>query len=211
MNAAYRTLAAEGEAEIIINRSRFLSVARPVAAEEDALALIAEVKKRHPQANHNCYAYVIGSNMGVQRYSDDGEPQGTAGLPILDTLRKPCIVNACVVVTRYFGGVLLGAGGLVRAYTTSAAAAVDNARVALMEPTAQLAVVVEYPLLPRLTRAIESLPVQVISRDFASDVTLTLLVRLRDLDSVTASITQAVDGRCEAVVLEETFCAWAEE
>ncbi len=148
--APYRTLLRRGEAELIVNRSRFIGWAAPARTEEEALDLIAQARAAFRDASHHCYAYVVGVNRGIQRYSDAGEPQGTAGLPILDTLLRPDLTNCCAVVTRYFGGVLLGKGGLVRAYGQCAAAAVAAASPAEMVPTSRLLVevpcTIEWPI-----------------------------------------------------------------
>ena len=107
---SYKTLRAENSAEFIINKSRFIGYGCPCQTEEDALAFLARIRQKHKDATHNCYAYIIGPNMGVMRYSDDGEPGGTAGMPIIEVLKARNVTNCAVVVTRYFGGVLLGAG-----------------------------------------------------------------------------------------------------
>lgn len=125
----YKTLYKYGEAEEIINKSRFIGYAKPVTSEEEAIEFIEEIKKKHKDATHNVPAYVVGKNNEIQRYSDDGEPSGTAGVPILDMLKKEEIKNTVVVVTRYFGGIKLGTGGLVRAYTKSAKLALEEAQV----------------------------------------------------------------------------------
>lgn len=114
-----------GKSEYVEKRSRFLGLAVPVESEEEARAVIASVKKEHHDARHNCWCYIIGDK--IQRYSDDGEPQGTAGIPMLEVLRKEGVTNAVCVVTRYFGGILLGAGGLLRAYTKAAKDALADA------------------------------------------------------------------------------------
>lgn len=105
-------------------KSEFIGYIKRVTSEEEAKEFIASIKSKHKDATHNCYAYIIGQNMGIQRYSDDGEPQGTAGIPILEVIKKNNITDCAIVVTRYFGGVMLGAGGLTRAYTKGAAIAV---------------------------------------------------------------------------------------
>ena len=130
---SYKTLRAPGEREFIINKSRFIGQGAPCRTEEEALAFLAQVRARHKDANHNCYAYIIGHNMGIMRYSDDGEPGGTAGLPIIEVMKARGVVDCAVVVTRYFGGVLLGAGGLTRAYARGSKEALDAAGVAVME------------------------------------------------------------------------------
>ena len=111
----YKTLLRDAQDEFIVNKSRFIGHGRPCETEEEALAFLAEMRAKYKDATHNCYAYIIGPNMGVMRYSDDGEPGGTAGMPIIEVMKARGVTNAAVVVTRYFGGVLLGAGGLVRA------------------------------------------------------------------------------------------------
>ena len=112
----YKTLMKAAESEFVINKSRFIGQAAPAQSEEEALAFLNAVRARHPDANHNCYAYIIGPNMGIMRYNDDGEPGGTAGMPIIEVMKARKVTNCAVVVTRYFGGILLGAGGLTRAY-----------------------------------------------------------------------------------------------
>ena len=112
----YRTLRQSASDEFVINKSRFIGYAAPCETEAEALAFLQSIRTKHKDATHNCYAYIIGQNAGIMRYSDDGEPGGTAGLPMMEVLKHQGVVNCCCVVTRYFGGVLLGAGGLVRAY-----------------------------------------------------------------------------------------------
>jgi len=125
----YKTLYKYGEAEEIINKSRFIGYAKPIESEDEAIEFIEMIKKKHKDATHNVPAYLLGENNEIQRYSDDGEPSGTAGIPILDMLKKENIKNAVVVVTRYFGGIKLGTGGLVRAYTNVAKLAVNSALI----------------------------------------------------------------------------------
>ena len=124
---SYKTLRAENSAEFVINKSRFIGYGCPCETEEEALAFLARIRQKHKDATHNCYAYIIGLNSGIMRYSDDGEPGGTAGMPIIEVMKARGVVNCAVVVTRYFGGILLGAGGLVRAYAQGSKAALDAA------------------------------------------------------------------------------------
>lgn len=121
----YKTILKYGEDRFEEKRSEFIGYAQRVESEEEARAFVDKIKAMHKQATHNVYAYIIGENMGIQRYSDDGEPQGTAGVPVLDCIKKKGLTNVAVVVTRYFGGVLLGTGGLVRAYSHGAAIALE--------------------------------------------------------------------------------------
>ena len=121
----YKILYKEGEAEISEKKSRFIAHIAPAQTEEEAQAFIEKIKKQYWDARHNCYAYIIGDKGQIQRFSDDGEPQGTAGKPILDIIAATGLVNCLIIVTRYFGGVLLGTGGLIRAYQASAKAGLD--------------------------------------------------------------------------------------
>lgn len=120
MKNKYKTIHEFGYDEIIINKSKFIGYAKPIDSEQDAIEFINEIRAKHRDATHNVYAYVFGENNNIQRYSDDGEPSGTAGIPVLEVIKKEDLRNVVVVVTRYFGGIKLGAGGLVRAYTKGA-------------------------------------------------------------------------------------------
>ena len=130
--------------EIVINRSRFIGYAAPCADESSAIAFLQQIRAEHKTATHHCYAYIIGENSGIMRYSDDGEPGGTAGLPIMDVLRSKGVVNCCIIVVRYFGGVLLGTGGLVRAYSDACKEMFKNAETHLVRRVVPCAITVEY-------------------------------------------------------------------
>ncbi|MCR3956211.1 MAG: YigZ family protein [Gudongella sp.] len=133
MKETYRTIAGRGADEFVINKSRFIGYGAPVTTEEEALAFIEEIKTRHKDATHNVSAYVLGRDSNIQRFNDDGEPSGTAGIPALEVLKKEELRNAAVVVTRYFGGVKLGGGGLIRAYTKGAKIAIEASVIVTME------------------------------------------------------------------------------
>ncbi|MBN1067244.1 YigZ family protein [Clostridium botulinum] len=126
---SYITIRNFGEDRFEEKKSEFIGYAKRVESEEEAKAFVNEIKNMHKQARHNCWAYVIGKNMNIQRYSDDGEPQGTAGIPILEVMKKSGITDCAVVVTRYFGGILLGTGGLTRAYTKGASISIKSAGI----------------------------------------------------------------------------------
>lgn len=145
MKEQYTTIAKEASAEIIEKRSRFIATVKPVSTEEEALAFLNELRQEYWDATHNVYAYIIEENQ-LARYSDDGEPGGTAGMPVLDILRKEGLSNLIVVVTRYFGGTLLGTGGLVHAYSKSAKAGVEAAGLLDMVLCKELTLTCEYTL-----------------------------------------------------------------
>ncbi len=206
----YKTLLAAKTAEYVVQKSRFLSLAAPVQTEEQALALLRRVREEHRAANHHCYAYILGQNAGVMRYSDDGEPGGTAGMPILEVLRARGVVNCAVVVTRYFGGILLGAGGLTRAYSHSCALAVEAAGVCEMLPTQRWLCEVAYPLWDRVQHALRGLPVRLENTVFTTSVQFELLTRTADADALLDTLARVTDGRAETLLLEELYQPWLE-
>jgi len=206
----YKTLLTRASDEFIINKSRFIGYGAPAASEEEALGFLADVRSAHKDASHHCYAYIIGANMGVMRYSDDGEPGGTAGMPIIEVMKARQVTNACVVVVRYFGGVLLGAGGLTRAYTQGAAVAVNAAGVGEVSPTRRYLMEVPYPMLGRVEYLLKSLPVIVEDKQFSDAIVMTLIVRARDDEAFLSAVTSGTDGRIEPIFMEEMYKAWTE-
>lgn len=150
----YKTLLSYGEDEIIIEKSRFIGYATPIENEEEAIAFIEKIRTKHWNATHNVPAYVVGENNEIQRYSDDREPSGTAGIPILDLIKKEDLRNVVVVVTRYFGGIKLGTGGLVRAYTKGAKIALEAAKIVTKRLYELIHVKIEYPMLGKIQNEI---------------------------------------------------------
>lgn len=205
---SFYTLKEPASAERIIKKSRFIAQASPVSSEEEALGFIKGIKDAHRAASHNCFAYIIGSNAGLMRYQDDGEPQGTAGKPILDVLTRNKLVDCAVVVTRYFGGILLGAGGLTRAYSGSAALAVRAAKIVISESSVRLSSLIGYMYWDRISHALASLPVCQIEKDFSDKVLLTCTVRQKDEMIVAESIAALTDGSAETIVSEPFFHLW---
>ena len=206
----YKTLLTRASDEFIINKSRFIGYGAPADSEEEALGFLADVRSAHKDASHHCYAYIIGANMGVMRYSDDGEPGGTAGMPIIEVMKARQITNACVVVVRYFGGVLLGAGGLTRAYSQGAATAINAAGVGEVSPTRRYLMEVPYPMLGRVEYLLKSLPVIVEDKQFSDAIVMTLIVRARDDEAFLSAVTSGTDGRIEPIFMEEMYKAWTE-
>ena len=198
-----------GEAEFTEKRSSFLGHVRCVETEEEAKEFIAAMKKQYHDARHNCWCYRIQD--GPERYSDDGEPQGSAGIPMLEVLKRENITNAVCVVTRYFGGVLLGAGGLVRAYSQGAAAAINACGVGVMHPTARYLMEIQYPLLNRMDYFLKDQPVLVEDRAFTDVITYTLIVRCADEEAFLRKLTDVSEGAVEPLRYEELYLPWPEE
>lgn len=207
----YKTLMTEAQDEFIVNKSRFIGHGCPCETEEAALAFLARMRAQYKDATHNCYAYIIGPNMGVMRYSDDGEPGGTAGMPIIEVMKARGVTNCAVVVTRYFGGVLLGAGGLVRAYTQGAVAALNAAGVGVMHPTARYLMEISYPLLNRMDFFLKDEPVRVEDKTFTDVITYTLVVRCADEEGLLKRLTNLSEGTVSPLRYEEVYLAWPEE
>ena len=207
----YKTLLRAASDEFVVNKSRFIGHGCPCETEEAALAFLAGIRARHKDATHNCYAYIVGANMGIMRYSDDGEPGGTAGMPIIEVMKARGVTNCAVVVTRYFGGILLGAGGLVRAYSQGAAATLNACGVGVMHPTARYLLEVPYPMLGRLEFFLKTEPVIVEEKQFADAVILTLVVRTSDEEAFAARLTNMYEGRLEPLRCEEFYRPWPEE
>ena len=205
---SYLTLLRAAQDEYVVQKSRFLCDATPCETEEEALAFLQDKRTRYRDATHHCYAYVIGRNAGIIRYSDDGEPSGTAGLPMMEVIRRRGVVNCCVVITRYFGGILLGAGGLVRAYAHSCAAALDAAGVGLMAETAEGIMSVPYAIWDTVQYHLKQLPVRVLDTAFGADVEVTLAVRTRDRDRAEQRLTEVTHSLAQVVWLGESFEPW---
>ena len=176
--APYKTLMKRASDSFIVNKSRFIGHGAPVESEEEALGFLAEMRREYQDASHNCYAYIIGTNMGIMRYNDDGEPGGTAGMPIIEVMKARGVTNAIVVVTRYFGGVLLGTGGLVRAYTQATQAGIEAAELVVVSRCVDIEVRAAYGKYDQLVRIASDCGAKVLDTVYDDAVTL----RLRMLD-----------------------------
>lgn len=195
----YKSVKQCSEAEYTVNRSRFIGRCFPVESEEAALCLLGDIRKKHWDATHNCFAYRIGENAAA-RFSDDGEPGGTAGKPIMDVLTGRGLTNVLCVVTRYFGGILLGAGGLVRAYSKSAADAVTNAGVVSYLPGTILDIPMDYSRYGALEGFIRA-NAEVRNVAFAQNVVVTVAVEDTNLLKFMKEVTERSDGRCTPVTI----------
>ncbi len=201
----YYVPAGAGESETVEKRSQFLGHVRPVESEEAAKAFVAEMKKEHYDARHNCWCYLLRG--GVERYSDDGEPQGTAGLPMLEVFRREGVTDLVCVVTRYFGGVLLGAGGLFRAYTKTAKDALDAAGVAVVRRWVEAEFTCSYAAAERLKLETAAFDGLVTDTLYAADVTVKALVPEEKLSSFAARIRDLSAGAVELRSVGESFRA----
>ena len=197
-----------GTSEFVEKKSRFIGEVWRISTEEEARQRVAEVKKKYHDARHSCWCYLLRD--GTVRYSDDGEPQGTAGQPMLEVFSREGITDCVCIVTRYFGGILLGAGGLVRAYSHSCALALDAAQVSIMELTQRVLFDVPYPLWDKFSYALQSLPCILERSEFQSSVDATLLIRASDLERVTQQITALSDGKIDFLPTDELFYPWPE-
>ncbi len=211
MTDSYVTVTRPSTAEITIQKSRFIGYASPCAGEKDALDFIRQTREEHRTATLNCYAYVIGANCEIIRYSDDGEPGGTAGLPILNVIRSKNIVNCCVVVTRYFGGVLLGTGGLVRAYTQSCQAALNEAGVSVMKLTSDATCTIPYSSWDRFRYTAEHMPVRIEKIEYGSCISFHLLYCSNDQDRLIPQLNEASDRKMEILSLSDAYMPWETE
>lgn len=195
----YKSVKQCSEAEYTVNRSRFIGRCFPVDSEEAALCLLGDIRKKHWDATHNCFAYRIGENAAA-RFSDDGEPGGTAGKPIMDVLTGRGLTNVLCVVTRYFGGILLGAGGLVRAYSKSAADAMTKAGVVSYLPGTILDIPMDYSRYGALEGFIRA-NAEVRNVAFAQNVVVTVAVEDTNLLKFMKEVTERSDGRCTPVTI----------
>ena len=204
MTADYLTLKGPGEAEFTEKRSRFIGYAMPVSTEEEAIAFINSIREKHRDARHNVYAYIVNNNGIVnQRYSDDGEPQGTGGMPVMDVLLKQGLTNACIVVTRYFGGILLGAAGLVRAYSKGASIAVEAAGIFKVVKCKAVAVRIPYSLYDRVSFFVTGKGYETMESDFGADVGVTYRVPVAEAEGFAAELTDLTGGRADCNILPD--------
>lgn len=194
---SYKTVKNISEFTIVEKKSEFIGYCAPVKTEEEAVAFVNSIKKKHSDARHNVYAYVLREGF-AQRFSDDGEPHGTAGMPVLDSIRKADLTDVAVVVTRYFGGILLGTGGLVRAYTAAAAGAIKDAGVAEVGDFAILEIKANYSDYQKIMPLISAVNAKIEDSDFGTDVIMKIMVRDEQADCFTANLIETTNGRVAA-------------
>ena len=197
----YKTVGKAAQVEQIIEKSRFITHVRPVAGREEADSFFAEIKKEYKDATHNVPAMVIGDKFQIQWASDDGEPQGTSGAPVVQMLVNEGITNVAVVVTRYFGGILLGGGGLVRAYSHCASLAVNEADILNMYFCNTAIITMDYDLYGKISYILPEFETKLISSDFGNNVKITVNVKSELYDSFCKKLTDITSGK---ILIEKT-------
>ncbi len=207
MDKQYKTVYEGGEGEIVEKKSRFIATVIPCEDEETALQFIEATKKKYWDARHNCSAYTIGLNHELERCSDDGEPQKTAGRPMLDILLNEGIHNVCVVVTRYFGGVLLGTGGLVRAYQAATKAGLENSTIITKQFGRKIRIVTDYNGIGKIQYLVANARYTMLSTDYTDVVTAYVLVKPSEQEELMKKVTEATSGRADISVEEELWFA----
>lgn len=203
----YRAVYEGGQGEIVEKKSRFIATVLPIETEEEALEFIAKMKKKYWDARHNCYVYSIGMNREFTRCSDDGEPSGTAGRPMLDVILGEDIYNVAVVVTRYFGGVLLGTGGLVRAYSKAVQEGLAASKVILKQKGIALKITTDYIGLGKIQYIAGERNILVLDSEYTDKVVMKLLVPVQDVGSVQKAITEGTNGRAGIEKDQELYYA----
>ncbi|MDE5556919.1 MAG: YigZ family protein [Ruminococcus sp.] len=195
----YFTISQPTKADFTEKRSEFICYLSPVKTNDEAVDFINSVRAEHRKAKHNVYAYIL-RNDNISRYSDDGEPQGTAGMPVFDVLRKRNLTDVCAVVTRYFGGILLGGGGLVRAYSHAVSLACDTAEIMNMCLCHRLKITTDYTMYGKISYILPDFDTITVNSDFGSDVIIEILVLTEKLNSLVKKLTEITNG---SVIIED--------
>lgn len=202
---SYKIVYRAGEGEIVEKKSRFIASVAPVENEQEAAAFIESVKKKYYDARHNCPAFIIGKNRELTRCSDDGEPSGTAGKPILEVLMGAGVTNTAIVVTRYFGGTLLGTGGLVRAYTQAAQAGLANAGIGTVRYGAQISIKTDYTDLGKIQYFLGNREIPIKDSVYTDKVELTIQIPMENADRLFKELTENTSGRAVMEILEKGY------
>lgn len=201
----YFTIKDEVSSQFEEKKSIFIGHVKRVYTEDEAKDFINKIRAENKEARHNVYAYVIGQNMGIQRYSDDGEPQGTGGIPVLEVIKKNEITDLVVVVTRYFGGVLLGKGGLVRAYSKGAAMAVHDGGIVEKVKGVIVDIILDYDMLGKVQYLFEQKSWYMENIDYTDKVKLLMYCQVDILEDVQGSVIETTNGKCEIIVGDEEY------
>lgn len=202
---SFKTVYCMGSGEIIINKSKFIGHACPIENEVQALKFIEERKKKYYDATHNVYAYVLGKNSNIQRYNDDGEPSGTAGIPVLNVIKQENLRNVVIVVTRYFGGVKLGAGGLVRAYIKGAKIGLENAQIVDKILYKEIKAEIDYTLLGKLENELAKNQYVLKNKIFEEKITLSILCENKNIEKLKNILINLTNGKVMITEAETNY------
>ncbi len=192
---SYFTVKGSATSEFQEKKSTFIGYIKRVNTEEEAKSFVNEIKSMHKEATHNVYAYIVGENKGIQRYSDDGEPQGTAGIPVLEVIKKNDLTDVVVVVTRYFGGILLGGGGLIRAYSKGASSAIEEAGIVEKVKGLKLRFTLEYDLLGKIQYLCGTNNWHIEDTIYTDKVELLLFTEVKNKETIIAAFVEATSGK----------------
>ncbi|GAA0092363.1 YigZ family protein [Paraclostridium bifermentans] len=201
----YKTLHEFGTDEIIIEKSTFIGYAKPIKTEEEAVEFINEIKKKHKDARHNVWAYTVGKSMNIQRYSDDGEPQGTAGIPTLEVIKKEDLRDVVVVVTRYFGGIKLGAGGLVRAYTKGAKIGLEAGKIIEKIMYQEVKIKIDYNQLGKVQNEIMNMGYFIKDTIYEDNVEIIVYSRANEKEAIIERINDITSATAQITIGEEFY------
>lgn len=205
MLTEYRTVVQNGTGEIVEKKSRFIANVIEIASEEDATEQIEKLKKQYWDARHNCWAYILGEDQPIERFSDDGEPSGTAGKPILEVIRGEDLRNVLIVVTRYFGGTLLGTGGLVRAYTSASKEGLANSVVVTRTYGYRLMIQTDYTGLGKIQYILGERGIPIVNSEYTEAVSIEVQVKIEDEKSLIDEITEGTNGQAVIERIEECW------
>lgn len=205
MAEKYLSVSGVHRTEKIIEKSRFITTSAHVESEEQAKAFIAEISREFSDATHNCYAYICDKVGNFLRFSDDGEPQGTAGMPMLEVLKNNALFEVAVVVTRYFGGIKLGAGGLLRAYSGCVAENIAAAQKVLYETCKELKITVDYPLVDGALRFLSENNANLLATEYLNEVNFTVAVKKSESDAFAAALKNKLCGKVNIIEKSEYF------
>lgn len=201
----YFTVKNEGVDQFEEKKSTFIGHAKRAYSEEEAKAFIEKIKTKHREARHNVYAYVIGENMGIQRYSDDGEPQGTGGVPALEVIKRKKITDVVVVITRYFGGILLGTGGLARAYSKGASIAIDKAEIVEKLEGVNIFITIEYDMIGKAQYVCEQNKWHIENTEYTEKVCLNILTPMNNVENIKNKFVEITSGKCEFQIKDKMY------
>ena len=201
----YLTVLNETSYEMIERKSKFIASVKPVGNECEAIEFIKKISEENKNATHNVYAYIIKDGVEINKASDDGEPQGTAGVPVLEVIKKENLINVCIVVTRYFGGILLGAGGLIRAYSSAAREGIHKAKICNMAIYKRMSVILDYTLYGKVQNSMQGMGITILDVEYSDVVKMFLKVKYDDVEYITKAIYDMTNGSAKIEHLNDYF------